>query len=50
MTGLALFNALLEFDAADSDRLQVRLVAGGAFEVVFLFEFGLILEALFERG
>lgn len=49
VAGHALFDAFCELHAADCDRLPVLIVAGGALEVVLLFEFALVLEYLFER-
>src|SRR5215467_8521544 len=44
VAGGALFDALGELHAADRDRLWVLNMAGGALEVVFLFEFGFVFE------
>jgi hypothetical protein len=44
VTGRALFDALCELHSADDDLLLVLIVAGGALEVVLLFEFALVLE------
>src|SRR5262245_29842700 len=43
----ALLEAIGELDAVDSNRLLVLVVAGGALEVVFLFELGFVFEQLF---
>ena len=42
VAGRALFDALCELHAADGHRLRVLVVAGGALEVVLLFEFGFV--------
>src|SRR5262245_9182784 len=45
----ALFYALRELHAADGHRLRVLVVAGGALEVILLFEFGFVFEYFLER-